>query len=403
MLGTIYISTTGLQSYSKGLDVISTNVANINTPGYKGTELLFQDIFYGYELKEERQDNLYGAWIGHGVTADLTTLRFNQGDFRETKNDTDVAIDGKGFFVVQRDGQYIYTRSGQFDFDDDGYLVERSTGNRVMGLDENGALVPIGMEGLKSQPAKPTSSISFVGNLSSGATQHAINDVEVVDTLGATQKLSITFSNTSSTTPRSWQIEVRNADDEIVATAGEIRFEGNGAPAEGYNRFTFTFTGPDAVEQEITLDFGTPGAFSGATSFSGGSSSDLAVDKQDGYAQGTLMSVTFNDRGELVARYSNDQTVTGAKLALANFNNLQALQQVEGGGFRAQDGQTPMFGAAGEGNFGRLVTGKVEQSNVELSQQFTDMIVVQRGYQASSQVLTAANEMIQQLLESVKK
>ncbi len=402
MFSAIYTSTSGLQSFSKGLDVISGNVANVNTPGYKGTQLQFQDVLYDYTARYQHEGDLYGTVMGQGVEAELTTVRFNQGDFRETKNDTDVAVDGKGLFVIERDGEYVYTRDGEFEFDNDGVLVTRSGKYRVMALDASGALQPITNEGLKTQPAKSTSEISFVGNLSLGASQHVISDVKVIDSLGATQTLSIRFRNTGTTTPRSWQVEVRDAQNALIASGGEIRFEGNGAPSTDYNRFTFTYTPTNAAAQEITLDFGEPGSFANATSFSGGTSSDLAVDKQDGYAQGILMKMTFDDRGQLVARYTNEQTVNGSRLALATFNNMQALRQIDGAMFHAQSGESPLLGMAGEGNFGRLAVGRIELSNVELSQQFTDMIVVQRGYQASSQVLTAANEMIQQLLEAAK-
>jgi flagellar hook protein FlgE len=229
-----------------------------------------------------------------------------------------------------------------------------------------------------------------------------LDDVEVIDSLGGTQKLSISFRNNNTNTPRSWNVEVRNADKEIVAAGGEIRFQGNGSPEVDYNSFSFEFTTPEAAPQQITLRFGEPNSFSGATSFSGGATSDLAVERHDGYAQGSLLSMTFNDRGQLVAKYSNEQTLDGAKLALAMFNDMQSLRQVDGGMFRAQPHQESTLGYAGSGNFGRTTPGRVELSNIELSQQFTDMIVVQRGYQASSQVLNVANEMMQQLLEATK-
>lgn len=403
MLSTIYTSMSGLQSFSKGLDVISSNVANVNTPGYKSTELLFQDVFYGYDPKGERNGDVYGAWIGRGVAAEITALRFSQGDFRDTKNATDVAIDGQGFFVVSRDGEYLYTRDGQFEFDDNGLLVTRAGREPVMGLDESGALSQITLEQLQAQPAKATSEIHFVNNLSLGGTQHVLNNVKVINSLGETILLRVTFRNTSSTTPRSWQIEVRDAQNQVVAPLGELRFRGNGSPETDYNTFKFTYDSANGDPQEITLNFGEPGSFSGATSFSGGTTSDLAVSRQDGYAQGTLLSTTFDDQGRLVARYTNEQSVTGAHLALATFDDLQALRRLDGGMFHTAPNQTATLGKAATGTFGRIVAGRVELSNVELSAQFTDMIVVQRGYQASSQVLTAANEMIQQLLETTKR
>jgi flagellar hook protein FlgE len=399
---TIYTSMTGLQGFARGLDVISTNVANVNTPGYKGTELLFRDVFYRYDIHDERHGDLYGTWIGHGVAADLTSLRLNQGEFRETDNDTDVAIDGKGFFVIERDGELVYTRGGQFDFETEGVLVTRGGQNRVMGLAADGSLQPISLAALRTQPARATSEISFVGNLSLGATQHIVNNVRVTDSLGATQTLSVRFRNNGTQTPRSWEIEVRNADNEVIASGGQIRFQGNGSPAADFNRFAFDFTAKDAATQRITLYFGEPDSFSQATSFSGGASSDLAVDRNDGFAQGTLLGVSFDDRGRLVARYTNNQTVTGGRLALATFTDVQALQRIDGGMFHAPAREQALLGEAGQGNFGRIAAGRIELSNVELSQQFTDMIVVQRGYQASSQVLTVANEMLQQILEATK-
>lgn len=402
MLSTIYTSLTGLQGFSKGLDVISSNVANVNTPGYKGTELTFRDIFYGFDLQSEANGTLYGSWIGHGVSADLTSVRYNQGDFRDTKNDTDAAIDGKGFFVVLKDGEYVYTRAGQFDFNDQGVLVTRDGQHEVMGLAEDGSLQRITLDGLQTQPAKPTAEVRFIGNLSLGASQHVLNNVEVIDSLGAKQALTVRFRNNSTNTPRSWTIEVRNAQNELIATGGEIRFQGNGSPLADFNTFAFDYTAPNATAQHIALFFGAADSFSNATSFSGGATSDLAVERQDGHVQGALMNVTFNDRGQLVAKYSNDETKEGARLAIATFNDMQRLRQMEGGMFHAQADQQRTLGRAGEGALGRIVAGKVELSNVELSQQFTDMIIVQRGYQASSQVLNVANEMVQQLLEAAK-
>jgi flagellar hook protein FlgE len=402
MLSVIYTSTSALQSFSKGLDVISSNVANVNTTGYKGTELLFQDVFYGYDLRGERNGDLYGSAIGRGVSAEVTTMRFNQGEFRETKTDTDVAIDGKGFFVLQRDGESLYTRSGEFEFDNDGVLVSRTNRSPVMGLNADGTLSPIRLDSLKSQAARPTSEINFTGNLSLGATQHVIN-TSVIDSLGASAALTLTFRNMSTTTPRSWQIEVKNAQGTVVATGGEIRFQGNGSPEDGYNSFSFDYTGANGSPQSITLKFGEPGSFTGATSFSGGTTSDLAASKQDGFLQGTLLTTTFDSQGRLTATYSNQQTVNGPYLALASIDNLQSLIREDGGLFRAQPATRVELGKAGIGALGQVVAGRVELSNVELSQQFTDMIVVQRGYQAASQVLTAANEMLQQLLQSAAK
>jgi flagellar hook protein FlgE len=187
-----------------------------------------------------------------------------------------------------------------------------------------------------------------------------------------------------------------------IAT-GTISFQPNGSPAEGGNTLVFDYQPDGASKQSITLDFGEPGSFSNVTSFSGGTTSNVTVGTSDGRAEGSLLTLSFDEDGRLLARYSNEQTETGTQLALADFDNVQALQQLGNGLFHAQTSQKPLIGAPGKGAYGKITAGSVESSNIDLSTQFTDMIVVQRGYQASSQVLTVANEMLQQLLEGGRK
>lgn len=393
IFGTIYHGTTGLTTYSKGLDVISNNVANLNTAGFKRNDLLFRDLFY--------QSHLNGRKQGNGVTDDGTMTSFAQGDVQQTGNGTDAAIDGNGFFILRDGDQILYTRVGQFEFDDADYLVSTTNNSRVAGVDAAGNLVDINAADFRTNPAGATTEVTFVNNLSPGSTQHVVNDIEVFDALGDKHLLTMTLTNNSSATPRSWLAEIANEDGDVVSAGNEIRFQGNGSPQDGFNSFTFTFTPAGAVPMDLTFSFGVPGSFTGATSFSAGASSDLAVDSQNGYGFGAQTGMAFNRDGVLEIDYSNGETAECGRLALAWLNDLQSLQQIGNGLFTIDDPGLMRVGAANENGMGAIAGESVEISNVELSQEFTDLVIIQRGYQVSSQVVSIANEMLQQLLDSV--
>jgi flagellar hook protein FlgE len=149
----------------------------------------------------------------------------------------------------------------------------------------------------------------------------------------------------------------------------------------------------------VTLNFGDAGSLTGATNFSGGTTSTLKVNTQNGYASGSLVSTSFDAQGFIALKYSNAQTVKGPQLALAWFNDLQQLQQLGNETFVNATGMKPLLGTADGKVMGTLTAQNVERSNVDLTQQFTDLVIIQRGYQSSSQVISVANQMIQQLMD----
>lgn len=390
MLDTIYVGLTGLSSYATGLNVISNNVANLNTVGFKGSQLQFQDLFY-----RDGELGLGGGaqeQIGGGVGTGGTFLNFKAGEARQTGNDLDAMIDGPGLFVLRKDDKTYYTRDGQFEFDKDGFLVDKSNHARVAALDDKGELRDLSITGLRANVPKATGRIKFAGNLSSSDTQHVVADVSVYDALGKASKVKLTFDNTNAVTPGSWKVTA-TAEDGSELGSGEARFD-NGTPATGFETVNLTLKAKDAEPAALVLDFSGD-----TTSFSGGTESTLSVSSQDGYAAGSLVKATFDTDGNFALSYSNGQTDKQGRLALASFSNTDALEQLGGNLFVNRYGQAPDLGHAGEGAFGKLGAGSVEASNVDLSQQFSEMIITQRGYQASSQVITTANEMMQQLLD----
>lgn len=403
MLDTIFSANSGLQSFSKGLNVISDNVTNVNTIGYKATNLQYRDVHYNFSLRDEAQNLYYGAQIGGGVAADVTSIVFNQGDLRSTGNPTDLAIDGYGFFVIERGGEYVYSRNGQFEFNDNGDLVTREGGFRVLGLGSNGKLQAINKNGFEAQLPSPTTNVNLLGNLSPGSSSATINDLNIIDPLGGTHQFKVTLTRDTTGTGRNWTVAVVDENNLSVGISGTIAFQDNGSPAPGANTYSFVYQASGMSAQRITLNFGDPNSFSNVTGFSLGTVSSVTVNGQDGHAAGILQSLSFDEKGRLTAQFSNQQTQFGPQLALARFDNLQALIQLGDGLFKPQKEQTALIGPAGSGAFGAVAGGRLESSNVDLTQQFSDMIIIQRGYQASSQVLTAANEMLQQLLEIGKR
>lgn len=403
VLGTIYNSMTGLTAYSNGLNNISNNIANLNTPGYKRSDLQFRDFGYQFDVTYNNDKSYNSNQMGKGVVADQTRINFTQGEIRSTGNDTDLALDGAGFFVLQDDAEdLVYSRIGQFEFDQDGYLVTVDSAMRVMALDENNQLQTINIRDLRAQDPQVTSTVSFVGNLSSGANSHTINDIEVFDADGGSHQLDISFTNNSVNVDRSWLVQIRDDNGDILLQDGEIRFNGNASPADGYNTLTVNLVGTDFPDFSVELYFGDPGTFSQVTNFSTGTNSSMVFDSQDGYAPGILQKFSIDKDGYIEVSYSNDQSQKVVQIALASFDNPQQLIRLSDGYFLPQEDQQVRYGVAGEMGNGVIASGKLELSNVELTQQFTDMIVIQRGYQASSQMLTVANEMMQQLLEATK-
>jgi flagellar hook protein FlgE len=386
--------------------VVSNNLANLNTPGFKQSELQFRDLFYqlGLEQGSGSQDQ-----VGQGVNANSSRVQFRQGDFRDSANtgntnNVDAAISGNGFFILRKDGQTFYTRNGDFQFDADENLIEITSGARVAGI-VDGGLVDVNRRGLLINAPKPTTEVKFSGNLSVDANDPNANPPQdplsvttnVIDSTGASRQLTIKFTNNKSVTARSWLVQVSDTSGQVAS--GEIRFQGDGSPEVGFNSIAFDYAPGGSPPTTIRLNFGTPGSISQATGLSGGTTSTLKADSQNGIGPGSVVNTSFDETGKLTLNYSNGQKATGTQLALANFNSLQDLTLKGDNLFVPREGQLPTLGAPSEKGLGKIAPNKIELSNVQLTEQFTDIVILQRGFQASSQVISVTNEMLQQLLD----
>ena len=392
MLDSIQVGLSGLLGYSRGLRVVANNTANLNTPGYKTSSLQFTDMFYA------TSEGAAGgrSQFGYGLATAGTHMDFRQGDLRETGNDLDLGLDGDGLFVLRdTQGRTRYTRAGMFQFDPEGLLVNRIDGSHVIGVDVAGRQADVSISGMRTTPGTPTATVRFTGNLSSTSTSQTVGSIKVIDALGEEHLLSLKFTNTASTTPGSWHVELFDGATS-VGTADMVFVDGKPQPTSASLTFTYTPAGRPA--QTLVFDFGAD-----VTSFASGNLSTLAMASQDGRPPGNLTKTSFNARGVLVATYSNGQTVEGARLLLARFRSADAVEDLGGSQYEAADGRGWIEGAAGEAGFGTLRAGVLEISNVDLSREFSDLVVMQRGYQASSQVVSTANEMLQELFNMKNK
>lgn len=395
MLGAIYTGLSGMTAYSRGLDTISNNVANLNTPGFKLAQPMFKDV-----ERQAGRGSLAGAdSSGAGVSVDLSQVSFRSGELRSTGNTLDAAIDGRGFFVLDRDGERVYTRAGQFEFDKDGTLVDKGSDAKVMVRTETSAIQSFNINAYRSFAPKATETVTLTGNLArtgAGTGTYDLSTVTTIDTSGGKQVVTLKFVRDTEN-ELAWTVDVLDKDNNSLGT-GSIQFASDGTPAADQAPITFVVKPTDLPEYTVTLDIGDPGSFGGVMTSSASTTSSVQVLRQDGVEVGALTETSFDEKGRIQLTYSNGEKLYPATLLLADFEALSQLTQLGGSLFAAGDGQEQTLGTALENGRGRVVGGQLEQSNVELTEQFTDLIVIQRGYQASSQMMSVANEMLQQLL-----
>ena len=389
MIETIYIGMSGLTGYSSGLRGIANNVANLNTPGFKSSSLSFSNLFYSNDGSGGANQGSVTPQFGHGLATGESSFNFRQGDLRQTGNTMDLAVEGQGLFVLRDpDGKLRYTRAGQFEMNTDGFLVDRVSGAKVMGLDGRGQLTEINITSYRVNAPKSTGKLSFTGNLDTSAKDDITSNLSVVDAAGAAHALTAKFTAESTPAGR-WKVTLLEGTTSIGTST--IDFV-DGRPKAGADKASFTYTPAGQPAMPLTLDFSGP-----VTAFASSTLAPVSVASKDGNEAGTMSKFSFDDKGELKLEFANGQTSKGPRLALANVDTPQLLQAVGSNSFSAAEGAKLSYGTAGNGSFGNVRAGSVEISNVDLSQEFSDMVIMQRGYQASAQIVSTANDMLQEL------
>ncbi|MEJ7808061.1 MAG: flagellar hook-basal body complex protein [Telluria sp.] len=388
MFDSISIGTTGLLNHAKGLRVVGNNLANVNTSGFKSSQLQFASLFEQGNGSGQLSSGGNGSGTGSGLTSIGTQVSFRAGLDQTTGNPLDLKINGNGFFAVKRDDQLLYTRAGDFRFDDKGFLVN-AAGDRVQAM-ANGQLSDITLDNLNRSAPKATSSVVFSGNVSNTVltppVSTGISGVTVLDANGMNHPLKLSLANAGG---GAFTVTITDEANATVGT-GTIKYAA-GAPLAGADAITFSYAPAGAAAVEIKLDFSKTESTAGTSS--------MAMASQDGYAAGVKTDQTIEADGTLKIQYSNGQTAKGPRLVLADFRSDDAFEEAGGSAFRKSATAEVQYGHAGSESFGKLVAGHREGSNVDLAEEFGNLILMQRGYQAASHVVSTANDMIQQLFD----
>ncbi|HEY8719179.1 flagellar hook protein FlgE [Pengzhenrongella sp.] len=387
MLRSLFSGISGLRAHQTMLDVTGNNIANVNTTGFKASQTQFQDtLSQALSSGGAAQAGLGGtnpAQVGLGVRVAGITTNFQQGAAQLTNRSTDMMINGDGFFTVRNGAQQYYTRAGSFNFDSIGQLVT-SDGSLVQGwaavggvINANGPLSDIKLPISTLMSAQATANATFGGNIPSDAPDPTVlnRTMDVYDAVGNKRSLALTFGFSAG----AWTVGATDGASTVAPTA--MTFSGGGA-----------LTSPSTLTVgAVTVDLSTITGFAGLTSVEG-----LV---QDGQQAGTLESFGLNQDGTIVGQFSNGLKQAIGQIALATFTNPTGLEKAGSSLYRTSaNSGDPRIGTAGTGSRGKLAGGALEMSNVDLSAEFTNLIIAQRGFQANSRVITTSDEVLQELV-----
>ncbi|MGO4807242.1 flagellar hook protein FlgE [Arthrobacter sp. 2MCAF15] len=387
MLRSLYSGISGLRAHQTMLDVTGNNIANVNTAGFKASSTQFQDTLSqlqaGAAGPQAESGGTNPAQVGLGVRVAGVTTNFSQGSSQSTGRATDMMISGDGFFVTSKGGQQLFTRAGSFSPDSANQLVSPDGGILQGWTAANGVINaggPVGDITLNpnTMVAAATKTVTLDGNLPSDAlvTDAPLDRVvKVYDGAGVERSLTVTFAKSVT----GWDV---TAKDGATTSTIKLAQQPNGQ---------LTPNGSLTVSG-ITVDLSKVSGYA--------TMSSLAVSGQDGAPVGKLESYTLGNDGSLVGSFSNGIKQVLAKIALAKFTNPGGLEKAGGSSYVATGNSGGVqLGAAGDPGIGTLTGGTLEMSNVDLSQEFTNLIVAQRGFQANARIITTSDEVLQELTQ----
>ena len=458
MMRSLYAGVSGLQNHQVRMDVIGNNISNINTTGFKKGRVNFQDMLSQSMSGASRPtDELGGVnpkQVGLGMTiASIDTIH-TQGSLQSTGVTTDLAVQGNGFFVMAGGAKQYYTRAGAFGVDEAGTLVNPSNGMKVQGWmaetidgaafintasDVGDLTIPVGGK----DPASATTQVDLACNLDkrlevipAGAGEGTIRentwtiDKDIYDDFGNVHRMRVSFTKLEGT-ENSWSANVtidpndetgtntlaeigaeNNADNNFIVNfnnlgtlqsvtdaQGDILDVGDIAVQVSFDVLTATPNEDGTpVRQTFNLNLGEAGSVVNTVTQFAETSSTKAF-KQNGYGMGYLENFKIDQSGVITGVYSNGTNRTLGQLALATFTNQSGLEKAGETTFVVTNNSgDPNIGPTGVAGKGKIIAGALEMSNVDLAEQFTDMIVTQRGFQANSKTITTSDTMLQELL-----
>ena len=389
MLRSLFTGISGLRANQTMMDTTGNNIANVNTTGYKTSNTVFEDTL-SQTLKSATAgtSNLGGtnpAQVGLGVKVAGIFTNFNQGAAQTTGRSLDLMIQGDGFFVQNLGNVASYTRNGSLSMDNlgrlvgvdggimQGWMVDDTTGL----INASGSAGDITIPMAATLPGGESRNVRLAGNLPSDTTSTSPieTSVTVYDAVGVPRTLTMGLSNTG---PNTWSVKLSDGDSPDTTTT--IDFSDPKAPTPNV-----------ATLGNVTVDLSKLTQYAGL--------STLTTESQDGAIPGTLTGFAIGSDGVVTGSFSNGQTRTLARLAVASFANPGGLEKAGNSSWRATvDSGLAQVGVPGSGQRGSLVAGTLEMSNVDLAQEFTNLIIAQRGFQANSRMITASDEILQDLI-----
>jgi flagellar hook protein FlgE len=402
----LFTAVSGLRNHQIWLDVIGNNIANANTVGYKSSTVVFDDIL-GQTISSgvaptSSKGGVNPVQVGLGMTIGSVSQNFQQGSIQTTNRATDMAVQGDGFFVLANGTDRTYTRAGSFTLDANGALVDSVTGFKVQGA--NGDIkISLGSQ----STAVSTTEALFKGNLDFSQADGStfVSTFNILDSVGSTHTMTVTFTKNFAGAAGRWDwTATKAAGDTAVSSlttpSGSIVFNAAGNISAGASQaigVVYSAGAGVASPQAITLDFGTATNSNPITGVA--SPSTVTLSSQDGVPSGTLQNFAVALDGGITAFFSNGLTSTIDTVQLASFANAAGLVKVGTNQYRegAASG-TATIGNPAAGGRGTLVAGALEMSNVDLAQEFSSMIIAERGFQANARTISTANQMLEELV-----
>ncbi|WP_027338696.1 flagellar hook protein FlgE [Halonatronum saccharophilum] len=440
MLRSMFTGVSGMRSHMDKMDVISNNIANVNTTGFKGSRATFKttlsQTMQGASAPQDGRGGTNPQQVGLGVSLGSVDKNMTQGAPQSTGINTDLAIDGNGFFVVNSGTEQVYTRAGSTGFDRDGYMVNTSNGYRMKGwvaddngnIDTNGSLEDITLR--QSMEALATDEVNYDANLSADSQvvnldewdefdtnnidellnhelgeegnqdaddeyneimrdfQNSIHNttIDVYDSQGKRHNINVAFVKTGT---NEWQTFTKFEDGDYEE-ANEVQFNEDGIIESG-DTFTLNQEIEGVDDLSIELDFSSITQFAGVNS--------VKVDTLNGYQAGSFQSFDVDNSGIITGYYDNGQRQTLGRVAIASFNNPGGLSEVGDTLFRESNNSgIANIDGPGAGGRGVLMAGTLEMSNVDMAAEFTEMITTQRGFQGNSRTISTSDELLQELV-----
>jgi len=453
MMRSLFSGVSGLKNHQTRMDVIGNNISNVNTYGFKASRVTFQDMLSqtiaGAAKPEENKGGVNPKQVGLGMTIASIDKLFTQGSLQTTGNQTDLAISGDGFFVVADGDKKYFTRAGTFGLDKNGNLVNPGNGLKVNGwmatrndagemvVNPSGSTEDIIIPVYSKVEARETNNIKYKCNLDSRksivppnasgkmrASAGVTTNIDVYDKQGNTHRLTMILWKTGA---NQWTASAAITDTSTQITLDVIAGGGQGNQANPSSRINLRFSpdgklislgdesSPDEQNQgtlsvmanyrikgdptirNIELNLGKAGLLEGITQFS--STSTTKAVEQDGFGMGYMESFNIDNSGLITGIYSNGTKQFVGQVAMAVFTNPQGLTANGENLYEVSNNSgLANIGPASQAGRGKIIAGSLEMSNVDLSEQFTDMIVTQRGFQANSRSITTSDQMLQELL-----